>query len=66
MGFKMFNFADEPPFDNLLHAQIIAVPAAVMEYRQHPLFLFREGNQFTSLLHIEGKGFVDDDVLAGV
>ena len=66
MGFKMFHVADEPLFDNLLHCQIIAVPAAVMEHRQHPLFLLRERNQFAGFLHIKSKGFVDDDVLTGV
>ncbi|SWI86542.1 Uncharacterised protein [Klebsiella pneumoniae] len=66
MGLKMFHFADKPLFDNLLHSQIVAIPATVMEHRQHPLFFLRQRNQFAGLLHIQGKRFIDDDMFTGI
>lgn len=62
--FEVPDAADAPLRDGLADAEIIAVPAPVVEDAQQPPPVPRRGGQPARLGEVEGEGLVDHDVLA--
>ena len=61
---KVFDLAKGSLLNNLLNAEEVAVPAAVMEDGEQQLLLLRQGNQVAGFLHVECERFVHDHVFA--
>ena len=66
MRFQVFNLAERALLDNLLNAEEIAVPAAVVEDGEQQLLFIRQRNQVAGFLHVEGKRLIDDHVFTRV
>ena len=66
MRLQMFNLAERALLNNLLNAEKIAVPAAVVEDGEQTLLFLRQRNQVAGFLHVEGERLIHHDMLAGV
>ena len=66
MRLQMFNLAERALLNDLLNAEEIAVPAAVMEYGEQKLLFVRQRNQVAGFPHVEGKRLIHNHVFTRV
>ena len=66
MRLQVFDLAERALLNNLLNAEEIAVPAAVVEDGEQTLLFLRQRNQVAGFLHVEGERLIHHDMLAGV
>ena len=64
MRFKLHDPAHQPLLYRLAHAEIVAVPAAIVKYRQQLSFLFGQCDQLARFLHIQRKRLIHHHMFA--
>lgn len=64
MRLQMLNLANRALLNNLLNAEEIAVPAAVVENGEQELLFIRQGNQVPGFLHIQSERLIHDHVFS--
>ena len=65
VGFEMGDLTDEAAVDDLFDAQIVAVPATVLEHRHDPPTTIGGVDDCASILQRQCERFVDHDVMPG-
>ena len=65
VGFEMGDLTDESAVDDPLDAQIVAIPAAVLEHRHDPLTTIGGVDDRTGILQRQCERCVDHDVMPG-